>query len=366
MSVSSCSFCRHVNPVGAKFCNDCGSPLHLQPCPECNAITDLTAAECYLCGAALHPPASAHPAADLAAISEIEVKAAEDAAASAVAAAGSTARLAERLQAASAGTDPPASLSSSSGKTEAGEHPPPPVASAPAASPVEHSPGGKWILGPSRRAAYAAAVGCALIAGLLVSGHFYGLTPEIGERLNALLTPKPTARALSLAAEPPRPIGSAEKSVSAPPETPPPETPTVPAADLGKPVAATNSSAEPEPAKNVADSPAGSDSNSASVEPATTAATKSATGSASADAPAPAQDTAINSQPIDPTPAEAQRTAGTTAKRVRREAIPRSHESSRPKPLPQPPGRADVSAKYGCTRAIAALGLCAKAHEEAN
>ena len=361
MSASSCSFCRHVNPVGAKFCNDCGSPLHLQPCPECNAITDLTAAGCYLCGAALRPPPIAHPAADPSATSEIAVKAAEDASAGAVAAAGSTARLAERLQAVSASTDPPASLRSSSAKTEAGEHPPSPGAWASAASRAEHSPGVKWILGPRRRAAYAAAVACALIAALLVSGHFYGLTPGVGERLNALLTQSPTSRALSLAAEPPRPIGSAEKSVSAPPATP-----TVPGTDLGKPVAGTDSSAEPEPAKNAADSPAGSDANAATVEPATTAATESPTESASAEAPAPAQDTAINSQPMDPTPAEAQKTAATTAKRVHRNAIPRSHESPRPESMPRPPGRADVSAKYGCTQAIAALGLCAKTHEEAN
>ena len=361
MSVSSCSFCRHVNPVGAKFCNDCGSPLHLQPCPECNAITDLTAAECYLCGAALRPPPIAHPIADPPVTSEIEVRAAEDAAAGAVAAAGSTARLAERLQAASASADPPASLTSSSGKTEAGEHPPARGAWAHAASRAEHSPGGKWILGPSRRAAYAAAVACALIAGLLVSAHFYGLTPEVGERLNALLTQKPTSRALSLAAELPKPIGSAEKSVSATPETP-----TVPGADPAKPGAATDSSAEPEPAKDVAASPAGSDSNAATLEPATTAVTESPTGSASAESPAPAQDTAINSQSMDPTSAEAQKTAGTTAKRVRREAIPRSRESPRPASMPQPPGRADVSAKYRCTQAIAALGLCAKTQDEAN
>src|SRR5215471_9532148 len=30
-----CRFCDHYNPAGAKFCNDCGSPLHLKPCEQC-------------------------------------------------------------------------------------------------------------------------------------------------------------------------------------------------------------------------------------------------------------------------------------------------------------------------------------------
>jgi len=51
MSTSSCRFCAHANPEGAKFCNDCGSPLHLKPCPHCEAITDVSAADCHQCGA---------------------------------------------------------------------------------------------------------------------------------------------------------------------------------------------------------------------------------------------------------------------------------------------------------------------------
>ena len=47
-----CLFCDHVNPVGAKFCNDCGSPLHLKPCKQCEAINDHAAENCYQCGAA--------------------------------------------------------------------------------------------------------------------------------------------------------------------------------------------------------------------------------------------------------------------------------------------------------------------------
>jgi hypothetical protein len=47
-----CLFCDHVNPVGAKFCNDCGSPLHLKPCKQCEAINDHAAQNCYRCGAA--------------------------------------------------------------------------------------------------------------------------------------------------------------------------------------------------------------------------------------------------------------------------------------------------------------------------
>jgi hypothetical protein len=51
MSTSPCRFCRHVNPPAAKFCNECGSPLHLRPCPNCDAITDATAQACHQCGA---------------------------------------------------------------------------------------------------------------------------------------------------------------------------------------------------------------------------------------------------------------------------------------------------------------------------
>lgn len=52
-----CRFCAHVNPDGAKFCNDCGSPLHLRPCALCHAINDVTATRCHVCDAALLLPA---------------------------------------------------------------------------------------------------------------------------------------------------------------------------------------------------------------------------------------------------------------------------------------------------------------------
>ena len=47
-----CAFCDHRNPVGAKFCNDCASPLHLKPCKQCDAVNDQAATDCYKCGAA--------------------------------------------------------------------------------------------------------------------------------------------------------------------------------------------------------------------------------------------------------------------------------------------------------------------------
>src|SRR5689334_18876321 len=53
MSSSRCRFCSHDNPDGARFCNACGSPLHLKPCPQCEAVNDTAAAQCYECGAAL-------------------------------------------------------------------------------------------------------------------------------------------------------------------------------------------------------------------------------------------------------------------------------------------------------------------------
>jgi hypothetical protein len=54
MSAPTCRFCRHVNPAGAKFCNECGSPLHLRPCPSCEAITDAAAQACHQCGASFN------------------------------------------------------------------------------------------------------------------------------------------------------------------------------------------------------------------------------------------------------------------------------------------------------------------------
>jgi ribosomal protein L40E len=47
-----CAFCDHRNPAGAKFCNDCASPLHLKPCKQCDAVNDQAATNCYKCGAA--------------------------------------------------------------------------------------------------------------------------------------------------------------------------------------------------------------------------------------------------------------------------------------------------------------------------
>ena len=45
-----CPFCNHANPAGAKYCNNCGSPLHLKPCNQCEAINDQVASNCYSCG----------------------------------------------------------------------------------------------------------------------------------------------------------------------------------------------------------------------------------------------------------------------------------------------------------------------------
>lgn len=54
-----CLFCKHFNPAGASFCNDCGSQLNLQPCGQCGAIDDRAAKHCYKCGADLSSPAAA-------------------------------------------------------------------------------------------------------------------------------------------------------------------------------------------------------------------------------------------------------------------------------------------------------------------
>ena len=46
-----CPFCDHRNPIGAKFCNDCCSPLNLKPCNQCGAVNHQAATNCYKCGA---------------------------------------------------------------------------------------------------------------------------------------------------------------------------------------------------------------------------------------------------------------------------------------------------------------------------
>ena len=63
MRVQQCPYCEHSNPVEAKFCNDCGSPLHLKPCPACATLADSRAEACASCGAAFpdRPILTVHP-----------------------------------------------------------------------------------------------------------------------------------------------------------------------------------------------------------------------------------------------------------------------------------------------------------------
>jgi hypothetical protein len=55
MSSVTCRFCAHANPAGARFCNDCGSPLDFKPCPNCEAVNDARSDRCHQCGLALAP-----------------------------------------------------------------------------------------------------------------------------------------------------------------------------------------------------------------------------------------------------------------------------------------------------------------------
>jgi hypothetical protein len=58
-----CPFCAHTNPADAKFCNECGAPLHLRPCNRCEAVNSQVDKNCYKCGMALSMPCTAHEAA---------------------------------------------------------------------------------------------------------------------------------------------------------------------------------------------------------------------------------------------------------------------------------------------------------------
>lgn len=51
IALSTCCFCTHLNPPGAKFCNECASPLHLKPCTRCDAVNARDAEACYRCAA---------------------------------------------------------------------------------------------------------------------------------------------------------------------------------------------------------------------------------------------------------------------------------------------------------------------------
>jgi Double zinc ribbon len=55
MQSTDCPYCDHANPAGAKFCNECGSPLHLAPCRHCDAVNHVDDEQCYRCGASLAP-----------------------------------------------------------------------------------------------------------------------------------------------------------------------------------------------------------------------------------------------------------------------------------------------------------------------
>ena len=51
-SSSICHFCAHGNPAGSRFCNQCGSPLDLKPCGQCDAMNHVSVDRCYQCGTA--------------------------------------------------------------------------------------------------------------------------------------------------------------------------------------------------------------------------------------------------------------------------------------------------------------------------
>ncbi len=46
-----CPFCDHHARPAARFCDACGSPLHLKPCDQCDAVNGHAATSCHKCGA---------------------------------------------------------------------------------------------------------------------------------------------------------------------------------------------------------------------------------------------------------------------------------------------------------------------------
>lgn len=53
MFALQCLSCEHDNPVGAKYCAECGSRLNLTLCKHCEAINERTAQRCHNCGTEL-------------------------------------------------------------------------------------------------------------------------------------------------------------------------------------------------------------------------------------------------------------------------------------------------------------------------
>jgi cytoskeletal protein RodZ len=65
MFAVQCSFCQHENVPGARFCAECGSPLHLKVCPnpQCGKVSDVDATRCENCGTPFPKIALAQPGA---------------------------------------------------------------------------------------------------------------------------------------------------------------------------------------------------------------------------------------------------------------------------------------------------------------
>ena len=63
MFAVQCSFCQHENVPGARFCAECGSPLHLRVCPnpDCGKVSDVNAMRCEHCGTVFPKIALAEP-----------------------------------------------------------------------------------------------------------------------------------------------------------------------------------------------------------------------------------------------------------------------------------------------------------------
>jgi hypothetical protein len=67
-----CPFCDATNPPQARFCNACGSRLHLKLCEQCQAVNDQEVANCYQCGARFSQAGSTSEAAARAACQRLQ------------------------------------------------------------------------------------------------------------------------------------------------------------------------------------------------------------------------------------------------------------------------------------------------------
>ena len=225
MSSVSCHFCSQSNPEASKFCNQCGSPLDLKPCPRCEAMNHVAVNQCHQCGAVISAAESA-PVPD-ASQKSTTVETVDSALAgdSAIIRDSIPIALSTRFDAADEpATHPPLGAN----RPEMSEPPAKEPTAASRAIPIVPGTAVRsttWRERPRRRAPYAALAiaGVCVIAGAAYYGYESGLLPAYSDLTGALVTKEP-ASSDTPGALPATAPASADHASSTAPEAPRDET----------------------------------------------------------------------------------------------------------------------------------------------